>query len=155
MQSQTGIPVAGSLAAANHIKDKEGFVSNELRVGLAGEAHSTVDDTRSAQAMGSGDVPVFATPAMIALMEEAATNALRPALAAGQTSVGVRVDVRHLSATPIGALVRAQARVTQVEGRRISFRVTADDGSETIGEGLHERMIVDRERFIQRTQSKR
>lgn len=129
-------------------------MSSELRIGLLGEARSTVTESRTAQAMGSGDVPVFATPSMIALMEEAAINALQPVLGEGKTSVGVRVDVRHLAATPVGVTVRSLARVTQVDGRRITFRISAADDHQTIGEGIHERVIVDRATFLARTQAK-
>lgn len=130
-------------------------VTNELRAGLVGESRGAVTESMTASSMHSGDVPVFATPAMVALMEEAAVRAIAPVLEAGKTSVGVRMDVRHLAATPVGAPVRAQARLTLVEGRRLTFKVLAWDGSEQIGEGTHERMIVDREKFLQRTAAKR
>lgn len=127
----------------------------ELHAGLVGESSSTVDESNTAISLHSGDVPVYATPAMIAMMEEAAVNAIAPALEADKTSVGVHVDVRHLAASPGGAHVRAQARLALVEGRRLTFKVQAWDGAEQIGDGLHERMIVDREKFLQRTSSKR
>lgn len=130
-------------------------MSTELHAGLVGESSSTVDESNTAISLHSGDVPVYATPAMIAMMEEAAVNAIAPALEADKTSVGVRVDVRHLAASPVGAHVRAQARLALVEGRRLTFKVQAWDGAEQIGDGLHERMIVDREKFLQRTSSKR
>ena len=123
----------------------------DLRAGLSGEAAGFVSESNTALAMRSGDVPVFATPAMVALMEEAAVALLAPYLDERQTTVGVRVDVRHLAATPVCGQVRAVARLMLVEGRRLTFRVLAYDDQHTIGEGQHERMIVDRERFIQRT----
>jgi fluoroacetyl-CoA thioesterase len=129
-------------------------VTNELHPGMVGESRSVVTDEMTAATMRSGDVPVFATPAMVALMEEAAVRAIAPALEDGKTSVGVRVDVRHLAATPVGTPVRAQARLTLIEGRRLTFKVQAWDGSEQIGEGIHERMIVEREKFLQRTRNK-
>ena len=124
----------------------------ELRAGISGEAFGVVTEGNTAIAMRSGDVGVFATPAMIALMEEAAVAALAPYLADGQTSVGVQVQVRHLAATPVGAQVRAIARVMLVEGRRVTLRVLAYDEKQSIGEGQHERMIVDRARFLERSQ---
>ena len=87
--------------------------------------------------------PVFATPMMILAMEDAALEAVKPYFAPGETAVGSRVDVRHLAATPAGRRVTAWAEVTQVAGRRISFRVWAVDGDERIGEGTHERVLID------------
>ncbi len=124
----------------------------ELRAGVSGEAKGVVTADNTAVAMRSGDVPVFATPALVALMEEAAVAALAPYLEAGQTSVGVQVQVRHLAATPVGVPVRAVARVMLIEGRRVTFRVVAYDEKQSIGEGQHERMIVDRARFLERAQ---
>ena len=124
----------------------------ELRAGVSGEAKGVVTADNTAVAMRSGDVPVFATPALVALMEESAVAALAPYLEAGQTSVGVQVQVRHLAATPVGVPVRAVARVMLIEGRRVTFRVVAYDEKQSIGEGQHERMIVDRARFLERAQ---
>lgn len=122
--------------------------------GLTGVAVDTVTPANSAVALGSGDVPVFATPAMAGLMEAAAVDALRDALDANQTTVGVHLDIQHLAATPVGMTVRAEARLMTVEGRRLTFRVVANDDVEQIGAGTHQRVIVDRERFMQRTLSK-
>jgi fluoroacetyl-CoA thioesterase len=91
--------------------------------------------------------PVFATPMMIRAMENAALNAIRDYLEAGESAVGTAVDVRHLAATPVGHMVTAQAEVTAVDGRRISFRVNARDETEEIGSGTHERMVVDVDRL--------
>jgi predicted thioesterase len=126
-------------------------VTNELHAGMVGEAHGSVTEQNTAIALGSGDVPVFATPALLALMEEAAINAIQGALEEGTTSVGVSADLRHLAATAIGGAVRAQARLTLVEGRRLAFRILAYDGKQQIGEATHERRIVDRARFLERT----
>jgi len=105
--------------------------------------------------MGTGAVGVFSTPEMIRLMERAAVNALATRLAAGQQSVGTAVNVRHLSATPLGATVTARAELIAVEGRRLTFRVSAGDGADTIGEGLHERALIDLARFEQKAEAKR
>jgi predicted thioesterase len=125
-----------------------------MHAGDVGEATLVVTEQETAQRLRSGSVPVLATPMMIALMEEAAVHAIAAALPAGKTSVGTHVDVRHLAATPVGSTVRAQARVTLVEGKRITFRVLAWDGVEQIGEGLHERMVVDEGKFLARTDAK-
>ncbi len=132
----------------------ENPATDALHPGISGEAAAQVIENNTALALRSGDVAVFATPAMIALMEEAAVAALAPYLAEGQTSVGVHVEVRHLAATPVGANVRAVARLMLIEGRRLTFRVLAYDDKETIGEGQHERMIVDRAKFMARTAGK-
>lgn len=126
----------------------------EIQPGLAGTAETTVTETNTALALGSGLVPVFATPALIALLEEAAVKALAPQIEAGKTTVGTRVEVQHLAATPPGMAVRAEAIVTDVDGRRISFRVVAYDAVEQIAEGVHERIIVDEQRFLARAQTK-
>ena len=91
--------------------------------------------------------PVFSTPVMIMMMENAALNALRPFLEPGESAVGTVVNVRHLAATPVGQTVRAEAEVTEVDGRRIAFKVSARDEREEIGNGTHERMVIDLKRF--------
>ncbi len=119
-----------------------------------GEAERMVTEDWSAPVMGSGMVPVLATPALVALMEQAAVRALEGRLPAGQTSVGIRIDVRHLSATPIGMRVRARAVLVAVEGRRLTFQIEAWDDVEKVGEAVHERVLVDVERFMERARSK-
>lgn len=128
--------------------------ARELHTGDVGEARLTVASVHTALEQRSGSVPVLATPVMAALMEEAAVNAIAPALPAGKTSVGTYLDIRHLAATPVGVAVRAQARVTLIDGKRITFRVLAWDSVEQIGEGTHERMVVDEEKFLLRTAAK-
>lgn len=122
--------------------------------GLSGTAQVIVVEENTAQALGSGTVPVYATPALVALLEEAAVNALRPVLDAGKTSVGTRIDVSHLAATPIGLAVRAQATLTAIDGRRLTFAVVAYDAVEKVAEGIHERVVVDEERFLARVREK-
>lgn len=119
-----------------------------VQVGMRGQAAITVDQTNTASALGSGAVPSFGTPALVALMERAAVNAVRHHLDEGQETVGTLVNVRHSAPTPVGKRVRAEATVTAVEGRRIAFAVTAADASGPVGEGTHERVVVDREQFI-------
>lgn len=126
-----------------------------LQPGLVGEAHSTVDASNVASAVGSGGLDVFSTPSMIALMENAARSAVESVLAPDQTTVGVHVHVRHLAATPAGDQVRARAELIELDGRRLIFRVEAFDTHEKIGEGTHERMVVDPARLLARAKAKR
>ena len=125
-----------------------------LEVGLVGEARVAVDRSNVASTFGAGNVDVFATPAMIALMENASANAVDHLLPAGSVTVGTAVDVRHLAATPIGLEVRARAEVVQVDGRRLVLRVEAFDPVEKVGEGTHERAVVDLQRLLARAAAK-
>ena len=122
----------------------------ELKPGLVGESNEIVTEQSTAASHGSGLVSAFATPAMIALMENASVAAIQKHLGAGQTSVGTQVNIQHLAATPVGMRVRARSEVTAVDGRRVSFKVEAWDDREKIGEGTHARMIVDDARFKER-----
>jgi fluoroacetyl-CoA thioesterase len=119
-----------------------------VQIGMKGQAAVTVDQKNTASALGSGALPCFGTPALVALMERAAVNAVRYHLDDGQETVGTLVSVRHTAPTPVGKRVHAEATVTAVEGRRISFTVTAADASGSVGEGTHERFVVDREQFV-------
>jgi len=112
--------------------------------------HTTVDQTNTALAVGSGNLPVFATPMMIALMERAACEAIAGSLEAGQSSVGTQVNVAHTAASPLGAQISATATVTQTEGRQVQFELTAHCGAQEIGRGTHTRFIIDAERFMQK-----
>jgi len=94
--------------------------------------------------------PVFATPMMILVMENAALNAIKPFLDAGESAVGTAVDVRHFAATPVGHDVRATAEVVGVEGKRVDFKVSASDGKEEIGSGTHQRIVIDLGSFNER-----
>src|SRR4030095_8860570 len=98
--------------------------------------------------------PVLATPIMVMMMENAALNAIKPFLDAGESALGTGVDVRHFAATPVGGRVTANAEVIAVDGRRIEFRIDATDGTEQIGTGVHERMIIDRAKFAERLKAK-
>ena len=125
-----------------------------IQIGMTGKHSLTVTDDLTASHMGSGSVAVYATPAMIALMEAAAVNAIESALSEGVTSVGTAIAITHTAATPPGQTVHAEAEVTAVDGRQISFSVRAYDEHEIIGEGTHRRAVIDRARFMQRVQSK-
>jgi fluoroacetyl-CoA thioesterase len=129
-------------------------VTNVVRAGLIGEVSRTVDGEMLASAMGSGSLEVLSTPWLVALLEAAACAAVEGELEPGQTTVGVHIDVRHLAPTPRGVRVRATAEVTQLDGRRIVFRVEAFDPVDKIGEGMHERAIVGAERLMARAAAK-
>lgn len=107
-----------------------------------------VGSASSAEAMGSGDLPVFATPSMVALMENAAMNAVAPFLPEGATTVGAEINTTHVKPTPVGTCVEATATLVAVEGRKLSFEVEAVDNAGLIGKGTHVRFVVDRERFM-------
>lgn len=98
--------------------------------------------------------PILATPVMIMIMENAALNAIKPFLGAGESALGTRVEVRHLAATPTGRRVTGEAEVTRVDGRRIEFRIQATDETEEIGVGTHERMVIDFAKFSERMKAK-
>ena len=119
-----------------------------MEIGLTFTSTTVVDNTNTAVALGSGDMEVFATPAMVALMENAAMNAVAPHLEAGQTTVGTEISTTHIKASALGATITATATLTAIEGRKLTFAVTAHDGGNIIGEGTHTRFIVDRERFL-------
>lgn len=125
-----------------------------MQTGIKGEAKLAVDNTNTAEAMKSGLLPVFATPMMVALMEDAAAKSVQPYLNEGQTTVGTLVNVRHISATPEGMEVRAESELLEAEGRKLVFSVRAYDGAGLIGEGTHERFIIDAARFTEKTKAK-
>lgn len=126
-----------------------------LEIGLTGRADTVVTEANTAAAVGSGLAPVFATPCMIALMENAAVNAIQPCLGPEEGSVGTRLDVSHDSATPVGMKVWAQAELTAVEGRRLTFAVSAFDEAGPIGGGTHQRFVIHTQKFLDKTQAKR
>lgn len=119
-----------------------------LEIGLSAESTTVVTDTNTALSLGSGDMNVFATPAMVALMENAAMRAVAAALPEGSTTVGTAMQTSHTKASKMGAKITASARLTEIDGRRLCFEVKAWDEAGTIGEGTHTRFVVDRERFL-------
>jgi fluoroacetyl-CoA thioesterase len=125
-----------------------------IRPGLKGTASLIVAPEHTAPRIGSGRIAVLATPVMINLIEAAALAAVEHLLPAGHQSLGIRLDVRHFAATPVGLAVMAAAEVIAVEGRTIAFRVEARDEREAIGEGTHERVVVNVARFDERVQRK-
>ncbi|GAA4572477.1 thioesterase family protein [Micromonospora coerulea] len=118
--------------------------------GLTARVELTVTDADTAQAVGSGDVPVLGTPRVLALAEAATVAATATRMPAGQTTVGLRVELDHRAPTPVGRTVVAQARLAKVDGRRLFFEVTVTDGGETVADGRVDRVLVDRQRFLER-----
>lgn len=129
-------------------------MSQEIQPGLVGEVTRTVAASDLASAVGSGRLDVFGTPAMLALVELAAVNAVDHLLPDGSTTVGTHLDVRHLAPSPLGIEVRARAEVTAVEGRKLTFSVEAYDAVEKIAEGTHERFVADGARLLARASAK-
>ena len=127
----------------------------ELKVGLKGESKDMVTEKNTAIAYGSGGVAVLATPALISLMENAALNLAQGYLPEGQTTVGTKVDVNHLAATPVGMAVSATAEISEIDGRKIVFKVEAFDDKDKIGSGTHERFIIDLEKFMSKVNAKK
>jgi fluoroacetyl-CoA thioesterase len=131
------------------------MIEKGIRVGLIGEAITTVTSDLTAVTMGSGSVNVYATPAMIALMEAAAVSAIDPYLLEGRTSVGIDINVQHLSATPVGERITAMAEVTRIDGKRVILEVRAWDEREIIGQGTHTRYIINIDEFMARVNDKK
>lgn len=119
-----------------------------MNTGIKGTSTVMCDENNCALNMGSGTLEVFATPAMVALMEKAAWECVQPYLEDGQGTVGTLMNVKHLSATPLGDTVTAEAVLTEIDGRKLVFEVRASDSVGIIGEGEHERFIVGNERFM-------
>ena len=126
----------------------------DITIGMKGEAATLVEREDTAAEVGSGSLLVYATPCMVALMEGAACEAIAQGLNENEASVGISLDIAHLSATPVGLEVRAEAEVTAVEGKIITFALTAYDEAGKIGEGTHKRCIVNSQKFLDRTYSK-
>ena len=127
---------------------------NNLKPGLIGQAIINVTEENTAIKFGSGSVKVFATPAMVGLMEKAAINAVDNLLPDGFATVGTHIDVRHLSATPLGMIIIAKAELIEINGKKLKFKIEAFDEIEKIGEGIHSRYIIKLEDFLERTNKK-
>ena len=126
----------------------------EITVGMKGEVSTLVEKEDTAESVGSGSLLVYATPCMVALMEGAACEAIEEALTEGTTTVGMELNISHTSATPVGLEVRAEAEVTGVDGKVITFALTAYDEAGKIGEGTHTRVLVKSQKFLERTYEK-
>ena len=125
-----------------------------IELGIKGRQETTVTAANIATNVGSGKVKVFATPMMISLIEKAAVLSIEPYLEPGQSSVGTHINVSHCSATPIGMTVWAETEVTEIDRRRVTFSVKAYDERGLIGEGTHERFIIEIEKFQAKAESK-
>ncbi|MCI8992883.1 MAG: thioesterase family protein [Eubacterium sp.] len=126
-----------------------------LEAGITGKQELTVDESVSAKTVGSGLLDVFATPSMIALMEKTASESVAPYLEEGCGTVGIKVDVSHLAATPMGMKVACETKLVQVDGRKLVFSVEASDEAGKIGEGTHERFIIQSEKFQRKANEKK
>lgn len=125
-----------------------------LEINMTGKANVTVDEENTAAAVGSGSLRVFATPSLAALIEKAACNCLLGQLDEGMTSVGTVLDIKHLAATPVGMKAEAVVTLVEIDGRRLVFDVTVSDEKDKISEGVHERFIVNSEKFMSKVNSK-
>ena len=126
----------------------------EILVGMKGAVSTLAEREDTAKEVGSGDLLVYATPCMVALMEGAACEAIAEALGENQTTVGTALNIEHISATPVGLEVRAEAEVTAVEGKVITFQVKAFDEAGEIGRGTHQRILVNSQKFLERAYNK-
>lgn len=126
----------------------------EITIGMKGTSETTVERQDTAYEVGSGELLVYATPCMVALMEGAACDAITEAIPEGKTSVGTMLNISHIAATPVGMDVRAEAEVTEVDGNTITFQVTAYDEAGKIGEGVHKRAVITSQKFLDRVYAK-
>ncbi len=126
-----------------------------LKTGITGKQIITVTQEMTAEKLGSGKLPVYATPNMITLIENTASESVEEYLEEGQGTVGTLVNVKHLAATPIGMSVTCETKVTQVDRKRLVFETKVYDESELIGEGIHERFIIDKEKFMKKAEGKK
>ena len=129
-------------------------LTTKFEIGLRGVAREKVSEKNTAIAYGSGSISVFATPAMIGLMEKAALSSVDPLLPEGHSTVGIKVDVEHLAATPTGGFVEARSELLEIDGRRLIFKVEAFDSKDMVGRGRHERFIVATEKFLKKVQER-
>ncbi len=125
-----------------------------METGMTNTETISVTQELTAKAMGSGELEVLATPAMCALMEKASMNLVSPYLEEGQTTVGTALNIKHTAATPVGMEIKAESRLSEIDGRRLVFELRAYDGTGEIGTGTHERFIVNASKFMNKTKSK-
>lgn len=126
----------------------------ELKTGITGRAEDTVTEVRTAAYMGSGGLRVYATPRMTAMMEYTAWSSVEPYMEDGMSTVGTRLDISHVSASPVGAHITFESELTEIDRRKLVFTVKAYDDAGLIGEGTHERFIIDNAKFMSRAESK-
>ena len=126
----------------------------QLEIGIKNKKEMIVTKELCADAWGSGGLRVYATPAMIALMENTAWASVEPCMEEGYSTVGTHLDVSHLSASPVGSHITCESELVDIDGRRLVFRVVANDDAGPIGEGMHERFIIRKDKFMARTEDK-
>jgi predicted thioesterase len=127
----------------------------KLTIGMKAAKTEKVTDDNTAMKYGSGGIKVYATPAMVGLMEGACLMAVDPLLPEGMATVGIDLSIKHLAATPVGMTVRAEAELTGIEGKKLVFKVQAFDDKELIGTGTHQRFIIDMKKFLQKVEEKK
>ena len=127
---------------------------SELSNGVRGTREVLVTDENTAKALGSGGLAVYATPAMITQMEFCAAESVQPYLPEGSSTVGTRLDIKHLAATPVGMIVRCETELIEIDRRRLVFSCRAYDGAGLVGEGTQERFIVDNQKFMEKVSQK-
>ena len=125
-----------------------------LQAGIKGKQQVTVSEKNSARTMGSGTLDVFATPAMVALMEETCWKSVQDELEEGQGTVGIHLDIAHSAATPLGMTVRCETELVEIDRRKLVFAIEVHDGVDKVAEGRHERFIVDNAKFLSKAESK-
>ena len=125
-----------------------------MEAGIKNEKSIVVTDEVTASKVGSGLLPVYATPSMIALMEGTCAESVQPYLAEGEGTVGVAVDIKHIAATPVGMEVTCESELVEVDGRKLVFKIKAMDEAGLIGEARHERFIIENEKFLAKTNAK-
>ena len=126
-----------------------------LQLGIKGKQTIVVTPAQTAAYYGSGALEVFATPAMVALLEETAWRSVQPCLEEGQATVGTRVDIRHLAATPLGGKVTCESELVEVDRRRLVFKVTVTDENTKVGQGIHERFVIQSDKFLAAAKAKK
>ena len=126
-----------------------------LTVGIKGTESVVVTPENTAMSVGSGFLPVFATPMMAALMEKTAANSIQAELGEGEGTVGTSLNIRHLSATPVGMTVKCESELIEIDRRRLVFSLKVTDGVDVIGDGTHERFIINNEKFMSRAEAKK
>lgn len=130
-------------------------MDTNLSIGMTGEKREIVSHDNTAMKHGSGSLPVYATPAMVALMEGACVNAVATHLGDGLSTVGIDLKIKHTAATPVGMTVRTVGELVEIDGKRLLFTVKAFDDKEQIGSGTHERFIIAAEKFLQKAEAKK
>lgn len=126
----------------------------ELKTGISNQKEITVTEDMTAATAGSGGQRVFSTPHMVALMETTAWSSVEPYMEEGKTTVGTHLDIAHLSASPVGAHIRCESELIEIDRKRLVFKVRAWDDADLIGEGTHERFVIDIDKFMSKTESK-